>query len=81
MNDHAGHELLVATGRRRSGQIVGWLACVDCMAIVGPVPVCGETTLSGRPCRTLIRADLGYTSCWSHGDGRGRTNTPRRRAS
>ena len=47
-------------------------------AIVGPLRVCGEATKAGRPCRVPIREDLGYTRCWSHGEGAGRTSTPRR---
>jgi hypothetical protein len=84
MNDHDGHELVAASGRRTSlpgVPLIGYLVCVTCPAIVGPLPVCGEPTLKGRPCRTPIRTDLGYTSCWSHGEGRGRTSTARQEAS
>jgi hypothetical protein len=60
--------------------MIGWLACVDCAAIVGPLPVCGARTKKGRPCRTPIRTELGYSSSWSHGEGAGHTNTSKRRA-
>jgi len=81
---HDGHELVAMSGRRVSlegAPLTGYLVCIDCSAIVGPLPICGEPTLKGRPCRTPIRTDLGYSSCWSHGEGRGRTSTPRRGAS
>jgi hypothetical protein len=81
MIEHDGHELVAATGRGGSGQAVGWLVCGTCVAIVQPLPICGRPTKLGRPCRVPIRLDLGYRSCWSHGEGRGRTSTPRRKAS
>ena len=43
MNGHDGHELVAATGRRpqlEGAPVVGWLVCVDCSAIVNPLPVC-----------------------------------------
>lgn len=75
---HDGHEIIAASGRRRNGEMVGWLTCADCQVILQPVPICGQPTLKGRPCRSPIRTDLGYDRCWSHGEGRGRTSTPRR---
>jgi hypothetical protein len=39
---------------------------------------CGQPTKNGTPCRSFVRTDLGYATCWSHGEGRGRTSTPRR---
>ena len=79
MNDHEGHETVALTGRRRSGRWIGFLFCVGCAEVVMALPICGASTLKSRPCRTPIRVDLGYTSCWSHGEGRGRTSTPKRR--
>jgi hypothetical protein len=58
--------------------MVGRLVCLTCEAIVRPLRVCGEPTKAGKPCRVPIREDLGYTACWSHGQGAGRTSTPRR---
>jgi hypothetical protein len=78
---HTDHELIAATGRRQSGSVVGWLICVECAMIVQPLPICGAPTRKGRPCRVPIRMDLGYTACWSHGEGAGRTSTRKRRAS
>ena len=78
---HAGHALAAMSGRLLGGPLVGRLVCATCDVVVGPLVVCGARTKAGRPCRTPIRADLGYIECWSHGEGRGRTNTPRRRAS
>ena len=76
---HAGHQLAALTGRRHPGRtMVSYLACVDCAVLVRPLRVCGQPTRAGRPCRTPIREDLGYAECWSHGEGRGRTSTPRR---
>jgi hypothetical protein len=75
---HGGHELIAASGRRRSGVLVGYLICTECQVVVGPLPLCGLPTLRGKACRTPIHTDLGYITCWSHGEGRGRTSTPRR---
>ena len=58
--------------------MVGRLVCLDCDVVLGPLRICGQLTRAGRPCRTPIREDLGYRECWSHGEGRGRTSTPRR---
>jgi len=79
MTDHKNHEIVAASGRRRSCELIGWLTCVDCQVIVQPVPICGHPTLKGRPCRTPIRTDLGFDRCWSHGEGAGHTNRPRKR--
>ena len=79
---HASHELVALTGRRHPDrQVIGFLACLDCASILRPLRVCGQPTKKGRPCRVSVREDLGYSRCWSHGEGRGRTNAPRRRAS
>ncbi len=75
---HDGHDLVALTGRVRLEEIVGYLACATCDVILRPLRVCGEPTKAGAPCRTPIREDLGYASCWSHGEGKGRTSTPRR---
>lgn len=39
-------------------------------------PRCGQQKRNGKPCAALVRTELGYTTCWSHGAGRGRTSTP-----
>jgi hypothetical protein len=57
------HELIATSGRRASGELIGWLACVDCREILGVVPIRGEVTKKRKPCHTPIRADLGYSSC------------------
>ncbi len=75
---HDGHDLVALTGRVRVETIVGYLACAACSVILRPLRVCGAPTKAGTPCRVPIREDLGYTSCWSHGEGKGRTNVPRR---
>ena len=75
----AGHDLVALTGRVRLEMIVGYLACATCSVILRLLRVCGEPTKAGTPCRVPIREDLGYTSCWSHGEGKGRTSTPRKR--
>ena len=75
---HDGPALVALTGRVWLETIVGYLACVTCEHLLRPLRVCGEPTKAGAPCRVPIREDLGYTSCWSHGEGRGRTSTPRR---
>jgi hypothetical protein len=75
---HAGHRLVALTGRLHPERtMVGALACFDCAAILRPLRVCGLPTKKGTACRTPIREDLGFETCWSHGEGRGRTNTPR----
>lgn len=42
-------------------------------------PRCGQRKKNGRPCGSLVRTELGYATCWSHGKGRGRTSTPMQR--
>ncbi len=76
---HAGHELVNLTAQRRPGGPVGRRVCLSCDIVVGPLVACGTLTRAGRPCRVPIRDDLGYAACWSHGEGAGRTSTPRRR--
>ena len=78
---HEGHALAALSGRRHPGRtMVGYLACLDCAAILRPLRICGLPTKRGAACRTPIREDLGFESCGSHGVGRGRTSTPRRPA-
>jgi hypothetical protein len=78
---HDGHRLVALTGRLHPERtMVGAPACFDGAAILRPLRVCGRPTLRGAPCRTPIREDLGFETCWSHGEGWGRTNTPRRPA-
>ena len=76
---HDGHDLVALTGRVRLETIVGYLACATCSIILRPLRVCGARTKAGAPCRVPIREDLGYSSCWSHGEGKGRMSTPRKR--
>ena len=76
---HDGHDLVALTGRVRVETIVGYLACATCSVILRPLRVCGARTKAGAPCRVPIREDLGFASCWSHGEGKGRTSTPRAR--
>ncbi len=83
MNGHAGHELVKLSGRRESGEMLGLLVCLDCARTVRRLALCGAPTKRGTACRVFIRDDLGYTRCWSHGEGRPslrdpRTSTPRR---
>ena len=76
---HADHDLVALTGRRHPERtMVGYLTCLDCGVLVRPLRVCGQRTRAGMPRRVPIREDLGYRECWSHGEGRGRTSTPRR---
>ncbi len=76
---HEGHQLAAMSGRVHPERaLIGRLVCATCDVVVGPLVVCGARTKAGRSCRTPIRADLGYTACWSHGAGKGRTSTPRR---
>ena len=76
---HAGHDLAALTGRRHPERtMVGYLACLTCRILVRSLRVCGQLTRTGQPCRVAVREDLGYRECWSHGEGRGRTSTPRR---
>jgi signal transduction protein with GAF and PtsI domain len=78
-DSHAGHQIAGLTGRVHPERtMVGRLVCLDCEAIIRPLRLCGEMTKAGKPCHVPIREDLGYESCWSHGEGRGRTSTPRR---
>jgi len=74
---HAGHELVNLTAHRQPGGAVGRRVCLDCDAVIGPLVLCGAPTRAGEPCRVTVRTDLGYTRCWSHGEGAGATSTPR----
>ena len=78
MTAHDGHELVKLSGRRDSGEMVGLLACMDCSRTVRRLALCGAPTKNGGPCRVFVRDDLGHARCWSHGEGAGRTNRPRR---
>src|SRR4051812_11947115 len=78
---HADHDVAHLTSVRRPGGPVGRRVCLDCDVILGPLALCGQPTKRGHPCSTPVRTDLGHTVCWSHGEGRGRTSTPRWRAS
>jgi hypothetical protein len=65
--DHARcSELVAVSGRRRSGDVAAWLLCVEHVAIVQALPVCGAPTRFGRPCRTPVRVDLGHAGCFNH---------------
>lgn len=78
MNDHDGHDLAGLRIVRQAGPI-GRLVCLDCDVVLGPLALCGQPTKKGRPCTVAVRADLGHVACWSHGEGAGRTSTPRER--
>ena len=81
LTPHEGHQLAALTGRVHPERaMVGRLACLTCEAILRPLRLCGEPTKANTPCRVPIRDDLGYTACWSHAEGRGRTNVPRLRS-
>ncbi len=76
---HAGHEIVKVSGRRDSGEMLGALLCMTCSRTVRRLALCGARTKSGGTCGVFIRDDLGFTTCWSHGEGAGATSTPRRR--
>lgn len=78
MNDHDGHDVANLSSRRGENEPVGRRVCLDCDVVLGPLVPCGQPTLKGRPCRVSVRTDLGHAACWSHGEGQGRTSTPRR---
>jgi len=46
--------------------------------LIRPLRRCGRPTRDGSLCRVFVRDDLGHEHCWSHGEGKGRTSTPRR---
>lgn len=75
---HDDHDVAMLTAVRESGA-VGRAVCLTCDDVVGALVLCGQPTKGGKPCRVVVRTDLGHTSCWSHGEGRGRTSTPRGR--
>jgi hypothetical protein len=72
---HAGHLLANLVSRRHG---VGYRFCLTCHALLDRLRLCGRPTKRGSPCAVAIREDLGYRTCWSHGEGRGRMSTPRR---
>jgi hypothetical protein len=76
MNGHEGHDIASLRLVRPDGT-VGRLVCLDCDAVLGPLTFYGYPTKRGTRCRTVVRNDLGHRACWSHGEGAGRTNTPR----
>jgi len=75
---HEGHAVLGVTGLLNSETRVGYLACLTCGQLIRPLRRCAQPTRDGSLCRVFVRDDLGHERCWSHGDGRGRTSTPRR---
>jgi len=79
MNSHDVHDIANLTSLSHQGGPVGRRVCLDCDVVLGPLVLCGQRTKAGKPCRVAVRP--GFTTCWSHGDGRGGTSTPRRRAS
>ena len=81
MSRHDGHDIGNLTSLSHSGGPVGRRVCLTCDVVLGPLVLCGQRTKAGRPCRVAVRTDRGHTTCWSHGEGRGRTSMPRRRAS
>lgn len=80
MNDrgHERHDVANLTTVRPDGG-VGRRVCLDCERVLGPLKLCESKTRRGKPCRVPVRTDLGHRVCWSHGEGRGRTSTPRNR--
>ena len=78
MAAHEGHVVLGVTGLLDSETRVGFLACMTCAELLRPLRRCGRPTRDGGLCRVFVRDDLGHDRCWSHGEGRGRTSTPRR---
>ena len=75
---HAGHQLTGLTGLIDSETRVGYLACLTCSALLRPLRWCAQPTRAGTLCRVFVREDLGHARCWSHGEGAGATNVPRR---
>ena len=63
--DHLGHRTAALLGRGPGGLMVGAVVC-NCGTVLRWLPRCPATTLAGRPCRAIVRTDLGYTSCASH---------------
>jgi hypothetical protein len=76
--DHDGHDVANLTSGGHPGGPVGRRVCLTCDRVLAPLVLCGQQTKRGRPCRVPVRADLGHTTCWSHGEGRGRASTPGR---
>jgi hypothetical protein len=74
---HAGHQLTGLVGLIDPETRVGYLACLTGSALLGLLRRCAQPTREGTPCRAFVRDDLGHDRCWSHGEGAGRTSTPR----
>ena len=81
MTSHQGHDIANLTSLSHPGGAVGRRVCLDCEVILEPLVLCGQRTKAGNPRRVAVRTDLGHITCWSHGEGKGRMSTPRRRAS
>jgi hypothetical protein len=75
---HEGHTVLAVTGMLAPNARLGYLACLTCAALLRPLRRCGARTKDDGLCRVFVRDDLGHERCWSHGEGAGRTSTPRR---
>lgn len=71
MEEHEGHTKYIEDTLEGAS-----LICRDCDEYLIPVDLCGQLTKKGKPCRSIVRTDLGHTVCWSHGEGAGRTNRP-----
>lgn len=76
---HAGHDVANLTSRRDGAGAIGRRVCLTCEVILGPLTLCNQPTKKGRPCTVVVRTDLGHTTCWSQGEGAGRTNTRRQK--
>jgi hypothetical protein len=69
VNGHEKHELIAVSGRRRTGELIALLICVEDQAVVERLRICGvPTSGDGRPCRTPVRP--GYSACATHGPSR-----------
>jgi hypothetical protein len=69
----------MATGQGPTGRMHGYRVCADCGVVVAPLRLCLAPTKNGAPCRVGVRDDLGFERSWSHGEGAGHTNRPRKR--
>jgi hypothetical protein len=75
---HAGHQIAALTALIDAETRVGFLGCLTCAVLLRPLRRCGARTKDDGLCRVFVRDDLGHDRCWSHGEGKGRTSTPRR---
>ncbi len=64
MDDHIEHDTMTLRGHRDEREVV-WLACIDCLALIRTVRLCGCLTKKGKVCRAAVLDDA-KSACRVH---------------